>query len=57
MNNSLRFHIDSQRAYDVNKASEQAGMDRYEAYVTGGNKRYEKAYAEVKRPDLGEDVI
>jgi len=59
MNNSLRFHIDSQRAYDVNKASTLANQDRFEAFLTGGNenRKYANAYANVKRPDLGEDVV
>jgi hypothetical protein len=61
MNNQLRFHIDSQKAYEVNKASAgmMANQERFEAFITGGNenKRYANAYAKVKRPDLGEDVV
>ena len=59
MNNSLRFHIDSQRAYDVNRASTLANQDRFEAFVTGGNEhhKYANAYSNVKRPDLGGDVV
>ena len=60
MNNQLRFHIDSQKAYDVNKTSEQMRMDNFEAYVTGNNpaaSKYANAYANVKRPDLGNDMV
>ena len=59
MNNSLRFHIDSQRAYDVNRATTQATQDRFEAFLTGGNenRKYANAYANVKRPDLGDDFV
>lgn len=59
MNNSLKFHIDSQRAYDVNKAAETAAGSNFEAFLTGGNenRRYANAYSQVKRPDLGEDVV
>ncbi len=53
MNNQLRFHIDSQKAYDVNKTSEQMRQDNFEAFVTGGVGKYANAYANVKRPDLG----
>ena len=47
MNNQLRFHIDSQKAYDVNKTSEQMRMDNFEAFVTGNNpaaSNYANAY-------------
>ncbi len=59
MNNTLKFHIDSQRAYDVNKASEGVNANKFENFLTGGNenKKYANAYALVKRPDLGEDVV
>ncbi len=59
MANRLKFHIDSQRAYDVNKATEQAAASNFENFLTGGNenKKYANAYAQVKRPDLGEDVV
>lgn len=57
MNNSLKFHVDSQRAYDVNK--QYQNRDNFESFVTGGdpNKKYANAYANVKRPDLGEDMV
>ena len=63
MNNKLKFHIDSQRAYDVNQAS--ANLNKvgtganFENFLTGGdiNKKYANAYSTVKRPDLGEDVV
>jgi hypothetical protein len=59
MNNSLRFHIDSQRAYQVNRAQEYQQREGYENFITGGNenKKYANAYANVKRPDLGDDVV
>jgi hypothetical protein len=58
MNNKLKFHIDSQRAYDVgNKAA--PNRDNFEKFVTGGDesKKYSNAYSNVKRPDLGEDIV
>ena len=61
MRTKLRFHVDSQRAYDVDKAqqySEKAG-GKFEDFLAGGdaNKKYANAYTNVKRPDLGDDMI
>jgi len=39
MSNKLKFHIDSQRAYDVNKANEQKGLTNFENYVAGKRPR------------------
>ena len=59
MNNRLKFHVDSQRAYDVDKAQQYQSKDGFGNFVTGGNenKKYANAYSDVKRPDLGGDVI
>ena len=51
MNNKLKFHIDSQRAYDVGKTQDlQTGFQSF-------TDKYAHAYSEVKRPDLGGDVV
>ena len=63
MNNQLRFHVDSQRAFDVNKAQAyqqaQSSGFNFEKFAFGGSeaKKYENAYATVKKPDLGDDVV
>lgn len=63
MNNKLKFHIDSARAYNVEKASSyqqtQGTGANFENFVTGGDptKKYTSAYANAKRPDLGDNVI
>ena len=51
MSNTLKFHIDSQRAYDVNKAKEYAERDAFGEY------KYAKAYAQERRNDLGDDIV
>jgi hypothetical protein len=53
MNNKLKFHIDSQRAYDVGKT--QNVPTGFQSFI-GGDK-YAQAYSEVKRPDLGADIV
>lgn len=59
MNNKLKFHIDSQKAYDVNAAAKylekQGTGANFDNFKTGG--KYAGAYENVKKMDLGEDVI
>eukprot|EP00347_Sterkiella_histriomuscorum_P018523 403345186 len=61
MNNKLKFHIDSQKAYDVNRAVSyaEAQASAFERFAPGGNekRKYDNAYANVKRPDLGEEIM
>lgn len=51
MSNKLKFHIDSQRAYDVNKAQSYAEKQgtgaKFEDYLVGGdqNKKFSAAYS------------
>lgn len=62
MNNKLKFHVDSQRAYDVFKAASyaEAQASAFERYALGGNEKWkynDTAYSQVKRDNLGDDVI
>ncbi len=45
MNNQLKFHIDSQKAFDVNKTSQQMNQDNYAQFVAGGKNQYAEAYS------------
>ena len=58
LNHTLKFHIDSAKAFDINRKAEERGASGFENFVTGGDlrKKYAHAYEDVKAPDLGADV-
>lgn len=55
MSNRLRFHVDSQKAY----AADRPQKEGFEHFAAGGDptQKYANAYANVRRPDLGDDMV